>query len=163
MHSQKTNSIAPVRIKQLEEVRRIFRHFLRERNLRQTPERFAILEAVYATQGHFDADELYLSLKSKGIRVSRATVYNTLDLLLACNLVGKHQFGQHQAKYERAYSYWQHDHLICMDCNEIFEFCDPRLQSVQEMVSDIFNFKIMHHSLEMYGRCERENCSNRSA
>lgn len=147
--------------RQLEEVRRIFSDFLRDRGQRQTPERFAILDEVYATSDHFDADELYVSLKEKEVGVSRATVYNTLDLLIECDLVVKHQFGNKQAKYERAYSYWQHDHLICMDCNELFEFCDPRIQGIQEMVADIYQFEVKHHSLHIYGHCRRENCPNR--
>ena len=147
----------------LDEVREVFRAFLKNRGQRQTPERFAILEEIYATPDHVDADELYLRLKQEGTRVSRATVYNTLELLMACDLVVRHQFGESQARYERAHSYWQHDHLICMDCNELFEFCDPRLQSVQEMVAEIYDFEISRHSLNMYGRCQRENCPNRPA
>lgn len=146
---------------QMEEVRNVFSAFLKRRGQRQTPERFAVLEEIYATGDHVDADELYLRLKQKGERVSRATVYNTLELLIECDLVVRHQFGKNQSKYERAYSYWQHDHLICMDCNELFEFCDPRLQSVQEMVAEIYQFEIKHHSLNMYGRCQRESCPNR--
>ena len=146
---------------QVAEVRNIFRAFLKERNLRQTPERFMVLEEVYATDDHVDADELYLRLKQKGNRVSRATVYNTLDLLLDCDLVGRHQFGKNQAKYERAYSYWQHDHLICLDCNEVLEFCDPRIQGIQEMVAEIYQFDIKHHALHLYGHCQRADCSNR--
>jgi len=147
--------------RQMEEVRRIFSAFLQKRGQRQTPERFAVLEEIYSHHDHIDADELYLRLKQAGSRVSRATVYNTLDLLLECELVVRHQFGKNQAKYERAFSYWQHDHLICMDCNEVFEFCDPRLQSIQEMVAGIYQFEIKHHSLNMYGHCVRENCPNR--
>ncbi len=146
---------------QLEEVKRIFQAFLKQRGQRQTPERFAVLDEVYATADHVDADELYLRLKQKGTRVSRATVYNTLELLIECDLVVRHQFGKNQAKYERAHSYWQHDHLICIDCNELFEFCDPRLQSVQEMVAEIYGFDITRHALNMYGRCRREDCPNR--
>ena len=145
----------------IDEVRSIFQAFLKKRNKRQTPERFAVLEEIYKTDDHVDADELYLRLKQEGTRVSRATVYNTLELLMECELVVRHQFGKNQAKYERAYSYWQHDHLICMDCNELFEFCDPRLQSIQEMVAEIYEFDIKHHSLNMYGHCVRENCPNR--
>ena len=146
---------------QLEEVRDIFSGYLKKKGLRQTPERYSIFEEVYATDDHFDADELYLRLKQKDVAVSRATVYNTLDLLIDCTLVVKHQFGNKQAKYERSFSFWQHDHLICMDCNELFEFCDPRIQSIQEMVSQVFHFEIRHHSLHMYGRCRREACPNR--
>jgi Fur family ferric uptake transcriptional regulator len=145
----------------LEQVRTLFSDFLRKRHQRQTPERFAILEQVYETDGHFDADELFARLSEEGVGVSRATVYNTLDLLIECNLVVRHQFGNKQAKYERAYSYWQHDHLICMDCNELFEFCDPRLQEIQQMVGEIYQFDIQQHSLHVYGRCNRENCPNR--
>lgn len=145
----------------LEEVRRIFSAFLKQRSQRQTPERFAVLDELYATDDHVDADELYLRLKQKGCRVSRATVYNTLDLLLECDLVVRHQFGKNQAKYERAYSYWQHDHLICIDCNQLFEFCDPRIQSIQEMVAEIYQFDIKHHALNMYGHCQRTSCPNR--
>ncbi|NNE69051.1 MAG: transcriptional repressor [Rhodothermales bacterium] len=148
---------------QKESVHRIFADFLKARGQRQTPERFAVLDAVYAEQGHFDADELYVVLLGGNVKVSRATVYNTLELLCECQLVAKHQFGNKQSKYEAAYSYWQHDHLICMDCNELFEFCDPRIQSIQEMVADIFQFDIRHHSLHMYGRCRREACPNREA
>ena len=68
--------------------------------------------------------------------MSRATVYNTLDVLIECDLAAKHQFGRHQARYERAYAYWQHDHLICLDCREILEFCDPRLQNIQDTVAE---------------------------
>lgn len=146
---------------QFDEVQEIFGAFLKKRSKRQTPERFAVLEAIYATPDHVDADELYLRLKQDGERVSRATVYNTLELLMECDLVVRHQFGKNQAKYERAYSYWQHDHLICMDCNELHEFCDPRLQSIQEMIADIYDFEIKHHSLNMYGHCLQEDCPNR--
>ena len=153
----------PLPQKKLEEVQALFSAFLKERNQRQTPERFAVLDEIYATDDHVDADELYLRLKGKGSRVSRATVYNTLDLLLECDLVVRHQFGKNQAKYEHAYRYWQHDHLICLDCNELLEFCDPRLQSIQEMVADIFQFNITHHSLQMYGHCLKSDCANRPA
>jgi Fur family transcriptional regulator, ferric uptake regulator len=146
---------------QLENVRRVFSDYLKTRNQRQTPERFAVLESVYGQNGHFDADELYVVLLAGDVKMSRATVYNTLELLCECQLVAKHQFGNKQAKYEAAYSFWQHDHLICMDCNELFEFCDPRIQSIQEMVADVFQFDIRHHSLHMYGRCRREACPNR--
>ncbi len=147
----------------IEEARSRFRAFLKERGQRQTPERFAILDELYSAADHLDADSLFARLKSKGVAVSRATVYNTLELLVACNLVARHQFGETQARYERAYSYWQHDHLICMDCNEIFEFCDPRLHDIQQMIGDIYGFKIAQHSLTLYGHCQRADCASRSA
>ena len=147
----------------LDEVHRVFSAFLKARGLRQTDERVAILDAIYAATDHFDADTLYLRLLDAGVRVSRATVYNTLDLLCDCDLVVKHQFGRSQAKYERAYAYWQHDHLICTDCGEILEFCDPRLHGIQETVAEIYGFEVSHHALTVYGHCRREACPNRTA
>ena len=137
----------------LDEVRQLFRDYLQQRGQRQTLERFAILDEIYATADHFDADELYARMLQAGSKVSRATVYNTLELLLDCSLVVKHQFGHNQAKYERAYAYWQHDHLICNECGTILEFCDPRIQSIQDTLADIFDFEITHHALHMYGLC----------
>ena len=145
----------------LDEVHRLFADFIKQRGQRQTAERFAILDALYATGDHIDADTLYARLKEAGVQVSRATVYNTLELLLECDLIVKHQFGKTQAKYERAYAYWQHDHLLCMDCGAIFEFCDPRLQSIQETVAEIYGFEVAQHALNMYGHCRREACPNR--
>jgi len=146
---------------QIIEVRTVFSDYLKKKGLRQTPERFLIFDEVYASEDHFDADELFVRLKRKNVAVSRATVYNTLDLLIECNLVERHQFGNKQAKYEPSFSYWQHDHLICMDCDEVFEFCDPRIQGIRDMVAEIFNFEIEQHSLQMHGHCKREKCPNR--
>lgn len=144
-----------------DEVRSVFEAFLAERKQRHTPERFAILDEVYSVDGHFEADELYGRLVGKEIPVSRATVYNTLELLIECDLVVRHQFGGKHAKYERAWSYWQHDHLICEDCQEVLEFCDPRLQTVRDMVGEIYQFGIRRHALTLYGSCLRPDCPNK--
>ena len=143
----------------LEEVKEIFQSHLETKNLRKTPERFAILEEIYSKLGHFDVESLYVSMKEKNYRVSRATVYNTLDLLVDCDLVTKHQFGKNQAQFERAHGFRQHDHLICTDCGKVHEFCDPRIQNIMTTVEQILKFKVDHHSLMMYGSCNgRENC-----
>lgn len=144
------------------EVRQIFSEYLEKHRQRKTQERFILLEEIYSRNDHFDAETLFSDLKKKKFNVSRATVYNTLDLLLACDLVKKHQFGNQQTQYEKAYHYRQHDHLLCDDCNQVLEFCDPRIQQIQNKIGELLQFRISSHSLILHGRCERENCPNRA-
>lgn len=161
MQTPPANPAAPAPTNRIDEVKRIFAAYLDRRGQRKTPERFTILEEIYQRTDHFDVESLYLHLKNKNFQVSRATVYNTLDLLVECDLVTRHQFGGAQALYEKSYGYRQHDHLICIDCNQVLEFCDPRVAEIQKMVGGLLDFDIRHHSLQLYGKCRKENCEHR--
>ena len=147
------NNIPPDARDVIAEVKNIFTSFLESKNLRKTNERFRIIDEVYSRSDHFDAESLYIELKKKKLNVSRATVYNTLELLVACDLIKKHQFGKNQAQYEKSYGYKQHDHVICVDCRKVVEFCDPRIQQIKTMMGELLNFKITHHALNLYGVC----------
>ncbi len=132
-------------------VRKVFTAFLNQEKQRKTPERYAILEEIYTYKKHFDAETLHKQMLDRNYQISLATIYNTLDLLHQCQLVKKHQFGK-QATFEQSFGYRQHDHLICLNCDKVLEFCDPRIEQINKTMGDILGFQVSHHSLNIFAQ-----------
>lgn len=135
-----------------EQVLNKFTEYLNQHKHRKTPERFAILDYIYSTKGHFDVDSLYRTMNTWTIRVSRATLYNTIDLLLDCGLLVKHQFGANISQYERTYGAENHDHLICTVCGKVKEYKNTTSFTHQKRFA---RFKIAYYSMYIYGVCAK--------
>jgi Fur family transcriptional regulator, ferric uptake regulator len=154
----KKKSASPHTHKSVED---IFNDFLRKKGYRVTPERALVLTEIYSSAEHFDADELFIRLKQKGGNISRATVYNTLELLVECNLVSQNSFGHKHLHYERSYGFEHHDHIICSDCGKVFEFINPEIEVQQDKVAAKLGFEIERHTLQIFAKCTRTNCENK--
>jgi len=137
-----------------EQVRNRFTEYLNVHKHRKTPERFAILDHIYSTKGHFDVESLYQSMHAADFPVSRATLYNTIELLLDCGLLVKHQFGENISQYERIYGNENHDHLICMTCGKVKEYKSGNLFSPLQQKKQV-RFKVSYYSMYIYGTCAK--------
>jgi Fur family ferric uptake transcriptional regulator len=134
----------------------IFKAFLKQGKNRITPERFEVLDAAIEHDGHFGADDLYVKMKNSNSSVSRATVYNTLELLAQCDLIIKRNFGDKMTRFESNFKKQNHDHLICVDCGRIIEFTDPRIKKMPQEICDNFDFEFHSYSFNIFGRCKNK-------
>jgi Fur family ferric uptake transcriptional regulator len=132
----------------------IFRDFLKSENNRITPERFEVMDSAIDYDGHFGADDLYILMKNQDSRVSRATVYKTLELLVQCHLITKRNFGDNLTRYESNLKKQRHDHLICMDCGRIVEFADSTIKELPEKISSEMGFNVESYSFNIFARCK---------
>ena len=134
-----------------------FADFLKKKMYRNTQERFLVLERLAELDKHFSADELYIIINSTGLKISRATIYSTLDLLTRCNIITKHRFQGESAHFELSSRKPNHDHLICVECGHIIEFNEEQLYNIGKNVCNKFDFIPMKYSMQIFGVCKDIN------
>ncbi|MFQ5670389.1 MAG: Fur family transcriptional regulator [Acidobacteriota bacterium] len=140
-----------------------FRDHLRRNGLKLTREREQILEEVYRIEGHFRPEDLLVRFRTNGLRISRATIYRTLDLLIASGLVHRETFRGGGAHYERVHTvhgHFHHDHLYCTGCGAIFEFHNEEIEALQNLICASFDFEPQSHSHQIWGLCK--SCRRRT-
>ncbi len=138
----------------MEREKQILAAYIKEKGLRKTPERFAILEKIAEYKGHFTVDDLYDYMQSKNFPVSRSTLYNALDLFLECDLVERHTFNSNVAYYERKFNKEPHNHQICVVCGKITKHRNRDLNSQIKHVG-FRGFKVESYQLNLYGICKK--------
>lgn len=129
------------------------RQFLKEHQLRFTKERLIILEEIFKSPDHFDAEKLFQQTRQKNHRISRGTIYRALDLFSHIGIIKKENLGNNFASYEVSFNLPHHDHLICVVCGKVIEFNDPLIEKNQEKICEKYRMKMIRHQLQIYGRC----------
>jgi Fur family transcriptional regulator, ferric uptake regulator len=138
-----------------------FRQFLTTKNLKLTAQRKLVFQRIMREDKHFSAEELSEALKRENRAISKATVYRTLQLLVAARLLDQVDFDRGFKLYERTLGHKHHDHLICVECSLVVEFHDEELEALQAVVVERFDFSILSHTHKIYGLCA--DCRERGA
>jgi len=144
----------PVRERHARE-REEFLRYLREHGHRVTSERLTLFDEIFSQHGHIDAEQLLDSLQERGVKISRATVYRNLDLLVECGLVRRHRLARRRYLYEHVHPGQHHDHLVCTECGRVVEFVSPGISALQAEISRAHGFVPTRHSLQILGICNR--------
>ena len=131
----------------------IFQEYIRRRGLRRTPEREKILLEIFAMHEHFDVDGLYLRLKQRGAKVSKASIYRALPLFIDCGLIREVDFSDGHWHYEHIYGHGHHCHLRCVACGQVLEFEAPDLAQLETRLAREYGYDIISHQLEVKGQC----------
>jgi Fur family ferric uptake transcriptional regulator len=131
-----------------------FLSFLRQRRQRVTAERLALLDEVFRQHGHIDAEHLLAAARGRGLKISRATVYRNLDLLVASGLARKQRLGRRRYLYEHVHGGQRHDHLVCTACGRVVEFLSPGIAALQSEICRAHGFVPSAYSLQINGLCQ---------
>jgi Fur family ferric uptake transcriptional regulator len=132
----------------------LFLSFLRGRRHRVTAERLALLDEVFRQHGHIDAEQLLTAARQRGLKISRATVYRNLELLVASGLARKQRLGRRRFLFEHVHGGQRHDHLVCTRCSRVVEFVSPGIAALQAEICRAHGFVPASCSLQINSLCQ---------
>ena len=129
---------------------KVLKNILKNEGLRFTKQRQAIWDEIKGSKEHQDVDNIYFNLQKRGIAVSRATVYRTLEVLVKNKLVGKMDVGDGRSLYEPRLDDEHHDHMICLDTGDIIEFYNEELEDLQDKIAKKHGYKVIRHVHQLF-------------
>jgi Fur family ferric uptake transcriptional regulator len=135
--------------------------YLAKKGLKQTKQRHRIVELFIGLNSHTSAEDLHQAAKREGQNIGLATVYRTLNILVDAGLVEQKSFREGHYVYEVRTPGEHHDHLICLDCGKVLEFENNDIEALQENIAQKYGFRLTHHRLDLYGRCQKNPCEFR--
>ena len=138
-----------------------FQDHLAEDALKLTPQRQAILEALFGATDHLDLDGVYGAVKRLRSGIGRATVFRTLKLLERYDLVDRVDGANGVARFELKHDRPHHDHMVCVECGAILEFHNDRMEAIQNEAIREAGFTALWHRHEIFGRCR--GCAGKRA
>ncbi len=136
-----------------EEIIKEFKEFIKKKGLKYTPEREAILREILKIDDHFDVEELYLRFKQKGSKISKASIYRTLPLLIEGGFIQEVYKQEGHSHYEVTLNKLPHIHFICISCKRVDEVIDDRLVEVIKEHEKKKGYKLLTYHLEVFGLC----------
>ncbi len=131
-----------------------FRAVISDGGLKATKQREEIFNIFLKSPGHKNLSQIYAQVAKVNPKIGHTTVYRTLKLLARLGLAEERKFADGETRYEPVARGGHHDHLICLGCGKIIEFEDEAIETLQSRVADRYRFKIFHHRMELYGRCD---------
>ena len=131
----------------------LFRSFISKKGLRNTPEREEIISEIFSNHDHFDVDDLYLRLRRKGSKISKASIYRNIPLIMECGLIKDVWLEDGHMHYEHIYGHRHHCHMRCLGCGKVIEFIEKSLNNLEKRLSEENDFQIIDHRLDITGYC----------
>ena len=132
----------------------ILKETLQKEGLRYTQQRQEIWNELCSSDEHRDAEEIFFTLHKRGLDISRATVYRTIDVLVKNKLIDKLEIGDGRARFEYNEKYMHHDHLICTRCGKIVEFYNDKIEDLQNEIAKQHKFTLLDIRHQLFGICK---------
>ena len=131
----------------------VLEHYIHESGLKNTPQRYKVLEVFLALEDHLSVDELYEAVHKRYPEIGHSTVFRTMKIIHDAGLAKTIRNQQGVVKYEHAYNHKEHEHLICSNCGKLIEVSVPQLDNIQRDIASKYDFEVVEHVFKLIGLC----------